>query len=121
AQAATRTAVRDAVISVSDGLPEHWRTLLASAVHTDQIGEELDAAVASADLNTTTPKWWRGVGLLQWVLAAVMVVGLGWLAVNAGVVWFGLPALPTVHLGKLGLPTWLALGGAGAGLLLAWI
>jgi hypothetical protein len=121
AQAALRTALRDVERSAAEGLPEAWRTQLQSVVSVDHITEELDAAVASTDLQTTTPRWWGVIGGVQWVLTAAMVVGLLWLAVNAAVVWFGLPKLPAVHLGSLELPTWLALGGGIVGLALAWI
>jgi hypothetical protein len=50
-----------------------------------------------------------------------MVVGLLWLLAIFAVAWFQLPAMPSVHIGALPLPTVLALGGAALGLLLAAI
>jgi hypothetical protein len=83
------------------------------------VADGLDRAIGAARLPTAPPAWWSAVGGLQWVLAAMMVVGLLWLLLIGVVAWFQLPALPTPHLGQVPLPTLLALGGAFAGLLLA--
>jgi hypothetical protein len=57
--------------------------------------------------------------MVQWVLAALMVVGLVWLFTIGLVAWFQLPDLPVPHVGEVPVPTLFALGGALAGLLLA--
>ena len=75
----------------------------------------------TARLPTDRPRWWRVVGVVQWLLAAALVVGLLWLLAIFVVAWFNLPDLPTVDIGELPLPTVLAIGGAALGLLLAAI
>jgi hypothetical protein len=51
-----------------------------------------------------------------------MVTGLGWLALNFLLTaYLALPALPVPMVGRLGLPTVLALGGLAGGVLLALV
>ncbi|MFP5322314.1 MAG: GTP-binding protein HSR1, partial [Acidimicrobiia bacterium] len=70
-------------------------------------------------LPTEPAGWWRAVSALQWVLAAVMVLGLLWLLAIGVVAWFQLPDLPTPELGRVPVPTAMAVGGAVLGLLLS--
>lgn len=121
ATAAASTAVRRLIDDVSAGLPEPWRHRLDAVAGSrrDDLADALDRAVGTARLPTDRPRWWRVAGLLQWALAAVMVTGLLWLLVIFVVAWLNLPDLPSVDVGRLPLPTLLALGGAAAGLLVA--
>jgi nitric oxide reductase large subunit len=58
--------------------------------------------------------------VLQWLVLLATLVGAGWLLVNFLLVsYFALPSLPVPKVGNLGLPTVLALGGVGAGILVA--
>ena len=121
AEASVSAAVRALAEEASTGLPERWRLRLAGVASSrrDDIGDSLDRAVGAARLPTDRPRWWSAVSAVQWVLAAVMVVGLVWLFAIGLVAWFQLPDLPVPHLGAVPVPTLCALGGALAGLLLA--
>jgi hypothetical protein len=57
--------------------------------------------------------------VLQWLLVATVVVGLGWLGLSFLLAYLQLPPLPKVTWRGLPAPTVLAVGGVLAGLLLA--
>ena len=57
--------------------------------------------------------------VLQWLLLAAVVAGLGWLAASAVLLYLQLPPLPRVLWWGVPAPTVLVLGGVLAGLLLA--
>ena len=57
--------------------------------------------------------------MLQWLLVATVVVGLGWLGLSFLLAYLQLPPLPKVTWWGLPAPTVLAVGGVLAGLLLA--
>ncbi|GAA4718502.1 50S ribosome-binding GTPase [Isoptericola chiayiensis] len=132
-QAATGTAVRSYVDRVTAGAPDAWvlaaRERASGAV--DRLPDALDQAVVSTGLEAERrPRWWRLVGVLQWLLLAAAVVGLAWLGASALLSYFQLPPLlmPVLTLDLTGWgggtfdvpwPTLLALGGVAAGLLLA--
>jgi len=121
ATAAVSMAIRRVTDDVSGGLPEPWRQRLG-AVATSRRGDlddALDRAVGAARLPTDRPRWWGVVGVVQWLLAAALAVGLLWLLVIFIVAWLNLPDLPTTEVGELPLPTVLAVGGALLGLLVA--
>ena len=121
ADAAVDDALRTVATRSSSGLPELWveRVHATAARNRDALPDALDVAIASADLPTRTPRWWRVASLLQWTATAAMAAGLVWLVVIGVVAWFGLPDLPTPDLGAVPVPTALALGGAAAGVLIA--
>ena len=121
ATAAVSTAIRRVVDDVSGGLPEPWRHRLGTVANSRRgdLDDALDRAVGTARLPTDRPRWWRVVGVVQWLLAAALVVGLLWLLAIFVVAWLNLPDLPTVDVGELPLPTVLAIGGAALGLLVA--
>ncbi len=121
ATATASTAVRQVVDDASAGLPALWRDQLRSVADARRADRDdaLDRAVAAVDLPTRTPRWWRAVGLVQWLLAAALAVGLLWLTAIFVVAWLNLPDLPTAEIGALPLPTVLAVGGALLGLVVA--
>jgi energy-coupling factor transporter ATP-binding protein EcfA2 len=121
ATATVSTAVRQVVDDASAGLPALWRERLRTVANARRadLDDALDRAVAATDLPTRRPHWWRVVGVVQWVLAAALVVGLLWLTAIFVVAWLNLPDLPTAEVGALPLPTVLAVGGALLGLLVA--
>jgi GTP-binding protein EngB required for normal cell division len=122
AEAAVATAVDQLCRSATEGIPEPLRTRTIEPVLTGlgPLSESLDHAVASTPLPTRAPRWWGLVNAVQWAAAAVMAVGLVWLAVIFVVAWLGLPELPTVKVtSALSLPTVLAVGGALAGVVIA--
>ena len=57
--------------------------------------------------------------MLQWLLVAAVVAGLGWLAASAVLAYLQLPPLPPVLWWGLPAPTVLVVGGVLAGLLVA--
>jgi GTP-binding protein EngB required for normal cell division len=80
------------------------------------------AMTGAAHAATSPPRWWGVVGWLQWVLAASAATGAVWLAVLAV---FGYLKVPTdaltPRLGEWPIPTLLLLGGALAGIIVAWV
>jgi hypothetical protein len=64
-------------------------------------------------------RWWQLVRVLQWLLVAAVVAGLGWLASAAVLAYLQLPPLPRVSWWGLPAPTVLTIGGVLAGLILA--
>ncbi|GIM97215.1 GTPase [Paractinoplanes toevensis] len=127
ADAAQKSAVGLSVRAVASRaaapLPPTWAPALNNAARSrvDDLPDALDRAVAQADLGTDrTPLWWRGVGLLQWMLAAAAIFGLGWLLAGYVVRILGLPELHHPKVGEVPLPTLLLLGGLIGGVLL-WL
>ncbi|GIF24827.1 GTP-binding protein EngB required for normal cell division [Actinoplanes tereljensis] len=127
ADAAQKSAVGLSVRAVASRaaapLPPMWAPALSNAARSrvDDLPDALDRAVAQADLGTArTPLWWRGVGLLQWLLAATAIFGLGWLLAGYVVRILGLPELHHPKLGEVPLPTLFLLGGLLGGVLL-WL
>ncbi len=123
ARARVDSAVRGLADDTSGALPRPWQDSVRRAARADEalLPDHLDRAIATADLGLDEGTgWWSAVRVLQWLVLLTMVVGLGWLGVNFVLTaYFALPALPVPMVGRVGLPTVLALGGLGAGLLLA--
>jgi energy-coupling factor transporter ATP-binding protein EcfA2 len=121
AAAGVSTAIRRLVDDTAEGLPSVWRRRIVQAADSRRgdLDDAIDRAVGAARLPTEQPRWWRALGAVQRVLAAVLVVGLLWLVVLGVVAWLRLPGLPTPKLGEVPWPTVLAVGGAVLGLLLA--
>jgi GTP-binding protein EngB required for normal cell division len=118
------TALRDLGEQASAGLPDPWPVVVRSAATRSrpELPDLLDRAVAGTDLEIgRRPWWWRMVGVLQLLLAAVTLVGLLWLAALFGVAWLQLPAPPLPHVGEVPLPTVLLIGGVVLGLVLALV
>jgi len=119
------TEVRVLADGASDGLGRPWVESVrhASTSRLGDLGDRLDAAMASADLGVAKiPVWARGVRLLQWLLILTAVVGGAWLGVLAAGDYLQLPdpSLPEVGGYDVPLPTLLLAGGVGLGLLLAF-
>ena len=122
--ARVETAVRSLADEVSAPLPLPWadavRTTAAASL--DGLPARLDAAVASTDLGVDRrPRWWRAVGLVQLVLAAVAVIGAVWLALLFGLAYLQLDDLATPEIGRVPWPTALLVGGVVAGLVVAFL
>lgn len=121
ADAALGRALRDFADGAGAGLPPAWQdrvTAVANARRGD-VTDALDRQIGSARLPTEPPRWWRAVSALQWLLAGIMAVGLGWLVVIGVVAWFRLPDLPAPEIGEVPWPSAMAIGGAIAGLLVS--
>jgi len=120
--ARARGAVRAYLDAATAGAPEGW--VLAARRRADvpetTMADALDAAVAATPLvPARDPRWWRAVGVVQWLLLAAAVVGGLWLAALAGAAYLRVPAPEPPTWGDVPWPTVALLGGAGAGLLLA--
>ncbi len=123
ARARIDTAVRSVTTEAGSKLPRLWRDALNHGVarRVKDLPDAIDQAVVSTDLGTEEGHgWWRLVRVLQWLILLVAFAGLIWLAVDFVLTaYLGLPALPTPRFGRLPLPTWLAVGGAVVGLVMA--
>jgi hypothetical protein len=122
-RAAVATAVRRARDAAGDGLGQAWRDDLRRTVDDAEarLTDRLDSAVAGTDLGSERiPLWQRAVGGLQWVLAAVALVGALWLL---ALVLLGLlqldDVLPLPRVQGIPVPTLLLGAGLLAGFLLA--
>lgn len=124
-QARTEGAVRSAVGTVTEKLPEPWPDLIRTAATPDTavLNDRLDQAVATSVRanDGSRPRWWRAVNVLQLVLAAAVVVGAVWLALLAFAAYLQIPELPTPTYRRVPIPTGLLIGGIALGLLLAFI
>ncbi len=116
------TAVRQVAVRAAAGLPDGWATTVRAAASSsrEDLSDELDSAIAGADLgDARRPAWWRVVAGLQWLLAIAGLIGLVWLLALFVLSYFRLPDPGVPSLGELPLPTVLAIGGIACGLLLA--
>lgn len=116
------TALRDLAMTAAQGMPQGWadRVRAVSLTNRAVLSDELDTAVAKADLAMESGhRWWTVVRVLQWIIFAAAVVGGGWLLVDLLLAYMQLPSLPSVMIGQAPLPTVLLLGGVVAGLVTA--
>lgn len=121
-QARVDSAVRDLADEAADGLKRGWAQSVRDAArsHRDELADQIDRAVATTDLGMErNHRWWSFVTVLQWLLIAVVVTGLGWLTVAFIMAYLQLPSLPDVRWWGLPAPTVLLTGGVLGGLLLA--
>lgn len=127
-EGASRARVDSAIRVVSDdvsaGMPHGWADAVRAASRTHQavLPDELDRAVATTDLAMDRGfGYWRAIQVVQWVLMAAVVVGLGWLLVDFVLAYFQMPPLPTRQWRGVPVQTWLVVGGVAAGLLLGLV
>ena len=121
-RASAEMAIRDLAEKASVGLGKPWESAIraASTSKSADIADALDQAVMSTDLGVArTPLWWRIVNILQWLLFAAALAGLGWLLVLvvANVANFGVSDPPDVA--GYPAPVLLAVAGLGVGIVLA--
>jgi hypothetical protein len=120
AQAASRGLAED----VGGTLPEPWPAVLrrAATASEPELADRLERAVAGADLGVRRPRWWQLAGGLQWLLAAVALLGALWLVLLVALGALRLDdVLPLPEVEGIPLPTAMLVGGALAGLLLAFV
>jgi GTP-binding protein EngB required for normal cell division len=118
------SALRSLSEQAATGLADPWPTVLRRAATSSraELPDLLDRAVAGADLGLgRRPRWWRGVGGLQYLLLAAAIAGLLWLAALFAVAWLQLPDPPLPHWGPVPVPTILLGAGLALGLLVALI
>ena len=122
--AAVENAARALGGAAAAELPEPWPALVRAAATSREaeIAGELDRAVAGADLHVGRPLWWWLAGALQTLLAAAVAVGVLWLLALFALDYLRLDdVVPTPEANGVPLPTALLLGGAIAGLALAFL
>jgi GTP-binding protein EngB required for normal cell division len=116
------TAVRTLADEAAQGLARGWADAIKQAARSseDALPDRVDRAIATTDLDLAQHRrWWQLIRVLQWLLVAAVVAGLGWLGLSFLLVYFQLPPLPKVTWWGLPAPTVLVVGGVLAGLLLA--
>ncbi|MEV6842122.1 GTPase [Actinoplanes sp. NPDC051411] len=121
-KAAVGLSVRAVASRAAAPLPEIWAPALNNAARSraGDLSDALDRAVAKTELGMSRPPlWWRGVGLLQWLLTLIAAGGLGWLIVGYLIQLLALPDLDYPQVGAVPMPTLMLLGGLLLGLLLA--
>jgi GTP-binding protein EngB required for normal cell division len=121
-RAQVTTAARRLADRAAEGLAQPWPRLVqeAATASDDRVPDRLDRAIAGADLHVSRPRWWTGVALVQRLLAAAVAAGAAWLIVLAILGWLRVDdVVPLPQLRGIPIPTWLLLGGAAAGIVLA--
>ncbi|HET9779800.1 MAG TPA: YfjP family GTPase [Propionibacteriaceae bacterium] len=121
-QARVDTALRTLADQAAEGLTRGWADQIKRAARSaeDAVPDRVDRAIATTDLDLARHRrWWQLIRVLQWLLVAAVVAGLGWLALSFVLAYFQLPPLPDVLWWGLPAPTVLSIGGVLAGLLLA--
>ena len=121
-QARVDTAVRALADRAAEGLTRGWAEEIKRAARSaeGELPDRVDRAIATTDLDLAQHRrWWQAIRVVQWLLVATVVVGLGWLGLSFLLAYLQLPPLPTVSWWGLPAPTVLAVGGVLAGLLLA--
>lgn len=116
------TAVRTLADEAAQGLTRGWADEIKQAARSseDALPDRVDRAIATTDLDLAQHRrWWQLVRVLQWLLVATVIAGLGWLGLAFLLAYLQLPPLPKVTWWGLPAPTVLAVGGVLAGLLLA--
>ena len=123
ARAAVDLATRRLADRSGTGLPTPWVEALERAASPSggALGDALDQAVVGTSLHARVPIWWRVVGAVQLVLAAVALAGLLWLAlyVVLGFLQLDLVVGDPPTWGVVPIPLVLLVGGVLAGVLLA--
>jgi GTP-binding protein EngB required for normal cell division len=116
------TAVRALADQAAQGLTRGWADEIKRAARSaeEALPDRVDRAIATTDLDLAKHRrWWQLIRVLQWLLLAAVVSGLGWLALSFLLAYLQLPPLPEVLWWGFPAPTVLAVGGVLAGLLLA--
>jgi GTP-binding protein EngB required for normal cell division len=122
--AQVETAARRLADGAARGLPSPWPRLVreAATASDERLGDELERAVAGADLHATTPRWWTVAGWLQRMFAFAFGAGMVWLLALAILGYLRVDdVIPVPELRGVPIPTWLLLGGAAAGIVLAFL
>ncbi|MBT2235339.1 GTPase [Nonomuraea sp. NEAU-A123] len=121
-KAQVETAIRDVGEAAAGDLAGVWAAAVRQAARSRavELADAVDRAVATTSLGATKrPRWWRVVGMLQWLVFAVMVAGGLWLGVLFGMDYLRLPQPPLPTLGVVPWPTVLLGGGALVGVVIA--
>ena len=79
------------------GLTRGWADAIKRAARSaqDALPDRVDRAIATTDLDLAGHRrWWQVVRVLQWLLVAAVVAGLGWLGAAVVLAYLQLPPLP---------------------------
>lgn len=118
--ARTRTAVRKYVDEATTGAPSAWVLQTRARVDVDGLPDALDRAVARTELDGDRhPRWWSVAAVSQWVMLAVLGVGLAWLAALAVLSAGQQPVHSTPGINGYSIPSVLVVAGLALGVLLA--
>jgi GTP-binding protein EngB required for normal cell division len=116
------TALRVLADHAAQGLTRGWADEIKRAARSaeDALPDRVDRAIATTDLDLAQHRrWWQMIRVLQWLLVATVVAGLGWLGLSFVLAYLQLPPLPEVTWWGIPTPTVLTIGGVLAGLLVA--
>lgn len=123
-RAQVASAARQLADGAAEGLPQPWPRLVRglAVAADDRVADRLDRAVAGADLGVSSPRWWRVAGLLQNLLALLVLAGAVWLVALVLLGWLRIEdVVPLPKVEGIPIPTGLLLGGAAAGIVLAFV
>lgn len=123
-RAQVATASRELADRAAEGLAAPWPRLVrgAALAEEERLPDRLDRAVSAADLHVGRPRWWRLAGALQKLLSLAVLVGAVWLLVLGVLGYLRIDeVVPLPELYGIPVPTWLVLGGAAAGIVLAFL
>lgn len=122
ARAAVDVATHKLGRHAAEGLPAPWAEAAQNAATPgdEHLHDHLDQAVIGTDLHDKRPAWWSVVSAVQWVLAAVALVGLVWLGLLV-VLGFAQVDASSPKLIGLPIPLLMLVFGLLAGVLLALI
>ncbi len=113
-KASAEIAIRDLAEKASVGVGKPWSDSIraASTSRSNDIADSLDQAIVGTDLGVAKAAWWwRAINVLQWVFFAMLLVGLGWLLVLAGLSFAQIdPPAPPKSQG-IALPTLFIVAG----------
>ena len=118
------TTARTLADRAAGDLPAPWPALVrgAATANEGQVADRLDRAVGGAGLTVSSARWWGAVGLLQLLFAVAVVVGAVWLLARAVFGFLHLEdAIPIPDVRGVPIPTALLVGGALAGIVLAFL
>ncbi|MET4143440.1 GTPase [Arthrobacter sp. UYCo732] len=121
-RARTDAAVREFADAASEGAPGPWRAAIRGAAREgrESLPDALDQAIAGTDLITFRKSWWWGVfNVVQWLALAVVVGGLGWLGVLAGLGYLQMPVPEVPRIDGWPVPTLMIASGVVLGIFLA--
>ncbi|MBB2890392.1 GTPase [Flexivirga oryzae] len=122
ARAAVDLAGRRLGRHAAEGLPAAWAEAVQEAATPpdERLHDALDQAVIGTELHGRKPAWWAVSSALQWVFAAIALIGLVWLILLAILGFAHIDADSPTWIG-LPIPLLMLVFGLLAGVLLALI